>query len=202
LQRRVTRESVDAVVAYLKSNLSTAIFEHVSSTRDFALKLNSRQNLGLDEWNLSAASLLHDIAREYSDEELRFGLMKYDVEPGNFNFVVPMLLHGELGAIIAEKELGIDDREIIDAIRKHATGSGEMSLFDKVIYVADKVEPRRDYPGVEVLRALALEDVRKAYPVVLSSVLKYLIDGNHPLDYNSIEAYNAAIKADLNPKGS
>jgi len=185
---------------YIEQNTPLSLQQHVVGTRDLALEINRRQSLGLDEEKISLASLLHDVARLFSSDQLVFGLKAYGLDPDSFDYAVPMLLHVELGAEIAKREIGVEDEDVLNAIRLHATGSAGMSVLDKLIYVADKVEPLRDYPGVGDLREFALRDLNAAFPVVISSVLKYLIDAGHPLDYNSVTAYNESIRDLVNQK--
>jgi predicted HD superfamily hydrolase involved in NAD metabolism len=74
----------------------------------------------------------------------------------------PKLLHGPVAAELARRELGIDDEEVLEAVRAHTTGSPGMGPLALVLYVADKIEPARDYPSVGRLRTLAREDLRRA----------------------------------------
>ena len=71
----------------------------------------------------------------------------------------PKLLHGPVAAELARRELGVEDTEVLDAIREHTTGRPGMGPLSLVLYVADKIEPARDYPSVENLRRLAHQDL-------------------------------------------
>ena len=74
----------------------------------------------------------------------------------------PKLLHGPVAAELAKRELAVDDEEVLEAVRAHTTGKPELGPLALVLYVADKIEPARDYPSVERLRTLAREDLHQA----------------------------------------
>ncbi len=193
MAERVISPLEKRALEYLRVELRPDLAAHSVATRDFALEVNRTQSLGLDEEKIALGALCHDLARLFTPRQMEDGLRARGIDPDSFGFVIPMLLHGPLSAEIARDEIGVDDQEVLHAIRIHATGSGEMSLLDKLIYVADKVEPGRDYEGVEELRHLASKDVRVAFPEVMAWVLAFLVAHKQPLDYNSVAAYNHAL---------
>lgn len=83
--------------------------------------------------------------------------------------------HGLVGASFVERELGITDAEILHAIRVHTTGAAKMSLLDKIIYVADYIEPGRDFPGVQDARAIAWADLDEAVAFETKHTLAHLL---------------------------
>ena len=98
--------------------------------------------------------------------------------------------HGLVGAYFVEHELGITDHDILEAIRLHTTGAPQMSLLSKIIYVADYIEPGRDFPGVEEARRLAVLDLDQAVAFETKQTLQYLIGKNVPIYPKTIETYN------------
>jgi len=178
---------------YIKGAVSSELSRHLISTRDFALHLNVLHQLGLDEDRIALAALCHDLARECPVEEMERQLWAKGIDPVSYGFVNPILLHSVLSVEIARDEIGVDDEEVLDAIRWHSTGRAGMSLLAKLIFVADKVEPSRSYPGVEELRALAVADPIGAFPRILGKLINWLIAELKPIDYNSILAYNEAV---------
>lgn len=103
-------------------------------------------------------------------------------------------MHSFLGAEVAKKVYNIDNDQVLDAIRYHTTGKENMSELEKIIYLADAIEPERSYPGVDELRDLAKKDIDKAILYSLSHNIIYLTNKQvliHPL---TISAYNYLIK--------
>lgn len=122
------------------------------------------------------AGLMHDCAKGLSDEEkiglcLDSGVMISDAEYAN-----PSLLHAKAGAIIAEEEYWIHDEEILNAIRSHTTGYPNMTMLQKIIFVADFIEPNRDdiIPYLDRIQELAFKDIDKCVLEILERSLKYL----------------------------
>jgi predicted HD superfamily hydrolase involved in NAD metabolism len=180
-------------LAYIEAHADSEIISHSLSTRDLALEINRDQALLLDEEKVSLAALCHDIARHFPVEKMASELRSRGIDPAGFGFAAPILLHGPLSAEIAREEIGVTDEEVLDAIRWHTTGREKMSLLEKLIYVADKVEIGRDYPGVPELRALARKNLIEAFPAILAKVICWLVADLKHLDYNSIAAYNRAL---------
>ena len=98
--------------------------------------------------------------------------------------------HGLVGADIVQRELAIDDEEILQAIRVHTTGAAKMSLLDKIIYVADYIEPGRDFPGVKEAREIALVDLDAAVAYETKHTLLHLIEQEHKIYPKTLETYN------------
>jgi predicted HD superfamily hydrolase involved in NAD metabolism len=168
--------------------------DHLLGTRDFALEISVLQYLDLDTEKIALAALCHDLGRLYKPDDIPGELQRRGIDPDAAGCVAPILLHGELSAELAREEIGITDEDVLRAVRIHATGAEEMSVLDKLIYLADKIEPTRDYPGVEELREMARKDLFSAFPEVISAVIQWVVAGKLPLDYNSVAAYNRAVK--------
>jgi nicotinate-nucleotide adenylyltransferase len=116
---------------------------------------------GEDPETAAEAGILHDITKKLSlDEQLilcgKYGIINDNVEMGNVK-----LLHAKTGAALARDLFGVSDA-VYGAIRWHTTGRPDMTLLEKIIYLADYIEPNRDFPGVDDIRRLALEDIDKA----------------------------------------
>ena len=86
------------------------------------------------------------------------------------------LLHGPAGSVLAKTAFGIDDEEIRGAIYYHTTGRVGMTLLEKIVFLADYIEPNRDFPGVEDLRLLAEKDLDEAVLAAYDSTISHLID--------------------------
>ncbi|HEX21543.1 MAG TPA: HD domain-containing protein [Actinobacteria bacterium] len=175
----------------LVRRLSGKSFEHSLRTKDTATRLAGRH--GVNHWQAAIAGLLHDYARDYSRPELltaarQAGLKIKWVEEKN-----PYLLHAPLGAVLVHSELGVDDPLIIGAIRKHTIGGLEMNDLDRLVFLADVIEPMRKFPGLAEIRKLADEDLRAAFKEAYFKQLQFVLAKRafiHPL---SIKVWNTML---------
>ena len=104
-----------------------------------------------------------------------------------------MNLHGPVGSYVAKHEFKIEDEDILQAIRYHTTGRAGMSNLEKIIYIADMIEPNRKFSGVEDLREKAKEDLEKAMTVVCTYIT-FLIEKKQPVYPDSFHCYNDLIQ--------
>jgi predicted HD superfamily hydrolase involved in NAD metabolism len=155
-----TRTLLEKAQAFARSRLSERRYQHTLRVAETAESLALAHDLEADRARLSA--LLHDAARETGPEEYLKLADEWQLQVGDPERLSPKLLHGPVAAELARRELGIDDEEILEAVRAHTTGSPGMGPLALVLYVADKIEPARDYPSVGRLRTLAREDLRRA----------------------------------------
>jgi predicted HD superfamily hydrolase involved in NAD metabolism len=146
--------------AFARSRLSERRYEHTMRVADTAESLTLAHDLDADKARLAA--LLHDAAREMGPEEFLNLADKWGLQVGDPERQSPKLLHGPVAAELAKRELGVDDEDVLGALRAHTTGRPGMGPLALVLYVADKIEPARDYPSVGRLRTLAREDLRRA----------------------------------------
>lgn len=145
----------------LQERLSSKRYQHSLGVAEEAVRL--AKHYGADEEKAYLAGLVHDCAKEIPGEKTVTLLReKYGVTPDAIALRTPKILHGALGACIAQSEFHIDDPEILDAIRYHTTGKANMSLLSKIIYIADYIEPGRNYPDVDKLRKMTYEDIDRA----------------------------------------
>lgn len=135
------------------------------------------------------AALLHDNAKYLSKEDYPDFKCDEDVpEP---------IIHQFLGAYVAEKVLGVEDAEVLNAIKWHTTGRPDMGLLEKIIYTADLLEPGRKFPGVDLLRKAVDDDFESGFRLCVSELLKFLQAGNESVYYMSVltnEYYNGDKK--------
>lgn len=141
---------------------------HVAGCESEAVKL--AMHWGEDPEDAAVAGILHDITKKLMLEEQlilceEYGIINDTAETENLK-----LLHAKTGAAIARERFGVSDR-VYEAIRWHTTGKPDMSLLEKIIYMADYIEPTRDFEGVQKLRKLAYEDLDKAMELGLSMSL-------------------------------
>ena len=136
------------------------------------------------------AGLLHDCAKCISNGKKLKLCEKHNIQITEVERRNPFLLHAKLGAFLAMHEYGISDREVISAILNHTTGKPNMSLLDKIVYVADYIEPRRNKaPNLTQVRKLAFLDLDEALYQILSDTLSYLGEGSGETDEMTVKAY-------------
>lgn len=141
--------------------------------------------------NAQIAGLLHDCAKCISDEKKLSLCKKYKLEITEVEQKNPFLLHAKLGGFLAKEKYGVEDQDIINAISNHTTGRPEMSLLEKIVFLADYIEPgRKVAPNLEAIRKLAFEDIDKAMCKVLEDTLQYLKDAGKEIDQTTKETYD------------
>jgi predicted HD superfamily hydrolase involved in NAD metabolism len=155
-----TNSLLESAEALARSRLSERRYEHTLRVADTAEDLALAHDLDADRARLAA--LLHDAAREMGPEEFLYLAVKWHLQMGDPERQSPKLLHGPVAAELARRELGVDDEEVLEAVSAHTTGRPGMGPLALVLYVADKIEPGRDYPSVGRLRRLAGEDLNGA----------------------------------------
>lgn len=157
--------------SYARKRLSDKRYAHtlrVAETAEHLARLH-----GLDEKKARLASLLHDTAREVGKEELLRIAEEDGLPVGDFERERPILLHGPVAAKLSREDLGVEDREVLDAVRAHTTGEPGMGPLALALFVADKIEPGRDQPGVEDLRKLAPVSLHRAARAALEDSVSY-----------------------------
>ena len=162
---------IEAADAFARERLSEKRYGHTVRVADTAEDL-ARVH-GLDPARVRLAALLHDAARETEPGEFLRLAEKWDVPVGEPERESPKLLHGPVAAELARRELGVEDEEVLEAIRAHTVGRAEMGPLALALYVADKIEPARDYPSVGRIRDLARKDLREAATESLRRAIAY-----------------------------
>ena len=158
---------------------------HVLGCENEAVSLANRW--GEDPERAAVAGILHDITKKLSAEEQLKLCEKYAIINDAAEVANPKLLHAKTGAAFARELFGIED-DIYGAIRWHTTGKPDMTLLEKIIYLADFVEPTRNFPGVEELRELCFEDIDAAMAKGLEMSLEFIRSGGAEPYKDSVEA--------------
>lgn len=157
----------------LQDVLKKKRYSHTLGVRYTAAALAMRHGCSIEQAQM--AGLLHDCAKGYSGEELLAMASKYKLEISKAETENPHLLHAKVGAYLAEHKYGVKDQEILSAIRFHTTGKPDMTMLEKIIFIADYIEPnRRMLDGLPQCRALAFEDLDMAMYQILKNTLEYL----------------------------
>lgn len=169
----------------VKPYLSPRRVAHVAGCESEAVLLAMRY--GEDAEAAAEAGILHDITKKLSYDEQLILCDKYGIILDKDQLANEKLLHAITGAAFARDVFGVSDA-VYDAIRWHTTGKPDMTLLEKIIYMADYVEPTRDFPGVEKLRALAHEDIDAAMALGLEMSLADIRSGGVAPHKDTVEA--------------
>ncbi len=138
-------------------------------------------------YKVCAAALLHDVAKEFSHEKM-LQLIKEDGIINKLHEIPFSTLHGYAGAAFAKKEMMVDDEEILCAVRYHTTARKEMTIYDKIVYLADMVSEDRNYKEVIELRNLAMTDINKALLRSLELSICWLKRDNKQISPHTLQA--------------
>ncbi|WFA09505.1 bis(5'-nucleosyl)-tetraphosphatase (symmetrical) YqeK [Tissierella sp. Yu-01] len=139
------------------------------------------------------AGILHDCAKYRDKSYLLKRANDFGIILDNIMLENTELIHGPLGAMVAKFEFGIRDDEILDAICYHTTGRKNMTTLDKIIYIADYIEPNRDFPGVDEARELAYKDLNKSLKFAMENTIIFLLRQGKLVHLDTIEARNYLV---------
>lgn len=173
----------------LEKELDAKRFEHTLGVAYTAAALAMRYQADLEKAQL--AGLLHDCAKCISNEKKLSICEKHHIPISEIERKNPFLLHAKAGCYIARKQYHIQDQDILNAISNHTTGRPGMSLLEKIIYIADYIEPgRKQAPNLTRIRQLAFQDLDQALLGILRDTLKYLESIDSPVDAMTRQTYD------------
>lgn len=180
----------------LKHKLKKERYQHTLGVMYTAGSLAMRYGENLEE--ALSAGLLHDCGKYPSIEKQLRQCQKYEIQLERAEAEVHALIHAKLGACLAEKKYGIDNPRILDAIRYHTTGRPDMSMLEKIIYLADYIEPgRKMIPGLPEIRKLSFTEIDQAVCRCAEATLQYLKHSKRsidPMTQRTYEYYKTALK--------
>jgi len=179
------------IAEVVKASMSSSRYKHTIGVAETAVELAALYRADCSK--AETAALLHDIAREAGDTELLKLCRERNIEVDEIEKDTVGLLHGKVAASIAHERFGVSDEEVLNAIRFHTTGRRYMTLLDKIIFIADMVEPGRNFPGVEELRQLTIKDLDRAVVAGIDSTIRFVIERGLVIHPNSIEARNTLL---------
>ena len=160
---------------------------HVLGTEQEAIRLATRY--GADVEKARVAALLHDCTKKLDMPEQLALCRQYGIELDELEQKALKLLHAKTGAAIAREVFGVDD-EIYRAIWWHTTGHADMTLLEKIIYLADYIEPSRDFPGVNDLRACVYENLDRGMLMGLEMTIDEMTEMGNPVHHATMEAWD------------
>lgn len=170
----------------VRAALSKKRYAHTCNVKEAAVKL--AQRYGADPEKAALAALLHDAVKERPKAELLQILRGNAIITGNAAESPAPVWHGPCAAIMAKTQWGVDDPEVLDAIRYHTTGRAGMTKMDKILYLADMISAERDYPEVGELRALAGENLDAAVLQAVRYNIRWMEECGKTIDPLSREA--------------
>ena len=188
VKENMTIEEIQYVV---KGRLSSKRFAHTLGVVNMAKRLAI--HYGISIYNAEVAALLHDVMKESPMQCMQDMVQKAEIPVDSEMLQNGALLHGPAGAAYAKLELHIEDESICEAIRVHTLGSTHMSVLDKIIFLADYIEPNRDFPGVEELRALAFQDLNAAVVTAYDGTIRPLLDQGLSIHVDTIRGRNSVL---------
>ena len=175
------------IVSKEKSNMTEDRFEHCIGVSKTAKKLAELNQY--DEDKAALAGFIHDYAKQVSVEEYREVIKTkgFDQDLLNWN---RSIWHGIVGTYFIQRDLKITDSEILTAVRRHTTADVEMTTLDKIVFMADYIEPGRSFPGVEEARKITYANIDRGVGYQLAHTLEFLIEKRNKIYPRTLDAYN------------
>ena len=175
------------IVSKEKSNMTEDRFEHCIGVSKTAKKLAELNQY--DEDKAALAGFIHDYAKQVSVEEYReiIKTKGFDQDLLNWN---RSIWHGIVGIYFIQRDLKINDSEILTAVRRHTTADVEMTTLDKIVFMADYIEPGRSFPGVEEARKITYANIDRGVGYQLAHTLEFLIEKRNKIYPRTLDAYN------------
>ncbi|MBP3940456.1 MAG: bis(5'-nucleosyl)-tetraphosphatase (symmetrical) YqeK [Christensenellaceae bacterium] len=184
------------IIAELQKRLKPGRFSHTLGVCETAVKLAKIHGVDLEKAELAA--LLHDIAKHEPDDKMLQAAKEMHFPLEEAYLETPNLLHGVMSAKIAKDEFGIDDEDILNSLIYHTAGRENMSLLEKIIYLADIAEPgRKIFSGIEEIRHAMSNNINRAMILALRSSMTYVMQQEKLLIKDTVKAYNSLIAEEL-----
>ncbi|CQR46912.1 putative nicotinate-nucleotide adenylyltransferase [Paraliobacillus sp. PM-2] len=171
----------------VKKQLNQSRYEHTIRVTDVALKL--AEHYQVDQKKVEMAAIFHDYAK-YRDKSEMQRIITYSNLPKDLLGYHPELWHGPVGAMLVRQEVGIEDAEVLNGIYWHTTGKVHMSMIEKIVFLADYIEPERDFPGLDEVRKQAWQNLDKACFLALQNIISFLAGRQQLIYPDTVHAYN------------
>lgn len=179
---------IEEMKRILKASLPLKRYHHSVAVYETALELAAAHKLDMEKVAVSA--LLHDCGREVAGRDSLAKAAELGIAVDETEANQPILLHAKLGVYYAEHKYGVTDKEILDGILYHTTGARDMTPLAMAVYLADLLEPTRDFPGIDEMRKLAKQDMEKAMMRAYAQTIRYLLEYDLLIHPNCIYGYN------------
>jgi len=189
----MTKSEIRDIKKELEDILDSKRYEHTLGVAYTAACLAMRYDYNMEKAYI--AGLLHDCAKCMSNKDKIEYCEKHDLPITAVEHDNPSLLHAKVGAEMSKRKFDIEDPEIYQAIFYHTTGHPNMTLLDKIIYIADYMEPHRDEaPNLDIVRKQVFIDIDIALFKILKDSVEYLDSSDKPVDPMTMETYLYYVK--------
>ena len=182
--------NIDEIKEKLIKDIGEKRYKHSLRVAEFSEELANIY--GVDSDKAYLAGLIHDCAKH--NEERYVEQLEIDISSYKISSIKDPVLHSFLGAEVAKKVYNISDKDILNAIKYHTTGKESMTKLEKIIFIADAIEPNRDFEGIDKIRKLAETNLDKAMLALLDSNIIFLISKKASINPLSFEARNYLIE--------
>lgn len=181
----------------IKNKLPESRYLHSLAVADTAEMIADRENYSCEK--ARQAGLLHDYAKNLSLSEL-FNISEIIIDKWKIDqeeLAIPHLLHAPVAAYLAETKLGVSDYEVLEAIRFHTIGSAEMGKLAQIIFIADFIEPGRNFKEADIIRKELEKGIDRAIILICNYSIKYNIDKQRIIHPNTLHLRNAYLRRRL-----
>lgn len=176
---------------YLKENLKAGRYQHTLGVVKTAIEL--AELFEEDKKKAELAALCHDVAKNMDLKSLRKIIDEENIILSIDEENTKEIWHSIAAPILSKNIFGVEDEEILSAMRWHTTGKENMSNLDKIVYLADLIEPGRNFEGIEEIRAISYKSLDLAMIKALTHTTMYLLNKGYAIDINTIEARNSLL---------
>ncbi|MCH4170610.1 MAG: bis(5'-nucleosyl)-tetraphosphatase (symmetrical) YqeK [Lactobacillus sp.] len=174
----------------VSQKLKPTRFAHVQRVAATAEKL--AQKYGADVTRARVAGIVHDYAKDLPDEAFKQVILSQQLDPALLGYNNG-IWHGVVGTYFIQRDLQIYDGAILSAVAKHTIGAPKMSKLDQIIFIADFIEPGRDFPGVDAARQAAETSLAAGVAFELAQTLNFLASKKQKIYPKTIDSYNAWV---------
>lgn len=177
----------DEIVNRERNNMDQRRFDHCIGVSQTARKLANLN--GYDEDKAALAGFIHDYAKQVSPADFKTAIKTqgFDLDLLNWG---PAIWHGIVGTYFIKRDLKITDEEILTAVRRHTTADTEMTMLDKIVYMADYIEPGRTFAGVQEARDVTYANLDEGVGYQLAHTLEFLISKRSKIYPLTLDSYN------------
>ncbi len=177
----------------LKEMLPERRLKHSMNVSQCAVKLS--EIYGYDMEKAKLAGLIHDCAKYFNDDQVEDSIKKFNIELDSLEENNISLSHSVIGSYVIQETFNIKDEDIINAVRYHTTGRENMSILEKIIYMADLIEEGRKFPLVDKLRELAYNgSLDEALLLSFNNTIKFVMDNNQLIHPRTVSARNYILR--------
>ncbi|WP_070120735.1 bis(5'-nucleosyl)-tetraphosphatase (symmetrical) YqeK [Bacillus marinisedimentorum] len=174
----------------VKGQLTEKRYRHTLGVAETAVRLAGRNDV--DEKEAELAAIFHDYAKFRDKSEMKRIIKENGMDDRLLEYHHE-LWHAPAGAVLVREETGLEDADILSAIRWHTTGKAGMTALDKVIFLADYIEPGRSFPGVNEVRSLAEQSLDDAVILALKNTIQFIMSKGQPVFPDTVDAYNDLV---------